>query len=307
MKNPHETEGRRENPYFDIPILGKFGKGKILVKQSPQEQYSEGQEAAIEKVWQARNEARLAAGQKPLESASLNLKRAIVENDRLVIEVAEGTYKDHIAIQDRDFRNAFPDFDPRTIGTNIVVRTNDSKLMIIQRSMDSATKPGALSVVGGQGDIGKDCDEDGIWDPFKTIARELEEEAGIKKDEVNNLVAAGIIYNKTIRNPSIIFYADSSLSSDQIRQRVGDGEVWVKFIAGDQADLEHSILWWTSSPSPSGSAALAIYGKDKFGIGWLNKINNRIEERNVRLYSKLFPDQLKSIDQKAFRMLSRKD
>lgn len=299
-------EDKTENPYFDILASGSFGEGQIKIIQNPQEQYPQEIAEAIEAVWELRNKARLEKGQKPMTATpQLKLKAVATNDGNLVMELTEGTYKDHIARQDKVFRERFKDFDPKIIGTNIVVRTADNRLMIVQRGLDAATKPGAMSVVGGQWDILKDCHEDGTWDPFKTITRELEEEAGIKREEIDKLQATGIIYNKAASNPSMIFYADTTLKEDQIRERVGDGEVLVKFIPDDEKEIEHSILWWASSPSPSGASALALYGKEKFGQEWFSRINQRIQERHERFYSNLAPDQLKQIDLKAARRLSK--
>lgn len=296
---------KESNPYFDILASGSFGEGQIKITQNPQEQYPKDLQEAIEHVWGARNKKRLEVGQKPLEATpQLKLKSVITSDGNMLIELTEGTYKDHIARQDKGFREQFKDFDPKIIGTNIVVRTVDGQLMIVQRGLSSATKPGAMSVVGGQWNIIKDCDANGTWDPFKTITRELEEEAGVRRDEIDKLRATGIIYNKAANNPSMTFYADSSLTADQIKERIGDGEVLVKFIPDDEKEVEHSILWWTSSPSPSGASALALYGREKFGQEWFDKVSNRIIERSQRFYSKLTPAQLEQIDRKAARRLS---
>lgn len=294
------------NPYFDILASGRFGVGQINVTQNLQEEYPQELKEAIEAVWSSRNQARAQAGHPLLEATpQLKLKSVATEDGNLVIELSEGTYKDHIAWQDKAFKEKFKDFDPKIIGTNIVVKTADDQLMIVQRGLGAATKPGAMSVVGGQWDITKDCDEKGSWDPFRTITRELEEETGIKRDEIDNLTATGIIYNKAANNPSMIFCAESSLNADQIRERIGDGEVLVKFIPDEEKDVEHSILWWTSSPSPSGASALALYGRDKFGEEWFDKVNQRINYRHARLYSNLTSDQLKQVDSKAARRLSK--
>lgn len=303
-----EPYARQDNPYFEIITLGHFVEGQISVKQNPPDKYSKEQDEAIERVWDETNAARLEKNLKELrETPQLKFKSASIEDEVLQLEVTDGTYKDHAAVQNEDFRELFPDFDPKIIGTNIVVRTSDNRLMIVQRGLDSATKPGAMSVVGGQWDITKDCDEKGVWDPFKTITRELEEETGIKRDEIDNLAVTGIIHNKTANNPSLIFYADSILSSEEIKQRVGDGEVTVKFIDDEKKKIESAILWWASSPSPSGSSALSIYGREKFGQEWLDWINRRINRRYSKIYSILSPEQLTSIDNKAARALSRKD
>lgn len=237
----------------------------------------------------------------------LTFKSVSVEKGILTMRVSPSNYKDHIAMQEKEARNRFPEFASETIGTNILIRTADEKLMIVQRGLDVATKPGAMSIIGGQPHLDVDLDEHGNWAPFKTAVRELGEEGAIHKGEFGPVVMSGIIYNKAAHNPSVIFYAETTLSADEIRTRreQTDEEVAARFIPDDKREIEKAILYWASSPSPSGASALALYGKEKFGEEWFDQINGRIKYRDQKFYSKLSPDQLKSIDEKAARRLTQ--
>jgi 8-oxo-dGTP pyrophosphatase MutT (NUDIX family) len=296
-----------DNSFFRIIALGSFNHDNYQVRQNEQRTYSSNIQNDIRIVWQKVNKERGGNDMKVLTNdPQLGLASIRVEDGTIIFDTALSSYKDQIAWQDKEFRQKYPDFNPNILGTNILIGTSDNKLMIVQRSFESATEPGTMSIAGGQPDINNDCDENGIWDPFKTVTRELEEETGVKKDELKEVEMKSVVFNKVANNPTVLFFAVTDLSSDEIKQRTTDREVNVRFINDEQQKIEHTILWWSSSKSPSGSSALSIYGSGKFGLDWLEKINNRLIRRDQRFYSKLSPSQLRSIVEKASGNLSKK-
>ena len=292
------------NPYFDILASGKFGEGDISARLSlnttkPKELIEE-----TESIWEETNSKRVSEGKTPLKAEpQLSLKGVNVVDGKLNIELASSSYKDHIAMQNKDLRARYAEYAPRVLGTNVLVKTADGQLIVAQRGLDAATKPGALSVPGGQPNFSTDLRGEDNWDPFATVKRELTEEAGIETNELTDIKASGIIYNKAANNPSMIFFAETNLSADQIRSRATDREINIKFIPDTKEDIEHAILWWAFSPSKSGASALALYGREKFGEEWFRWINERLEKREEK-YKTLDSEQLAKLNKRASERIS---
>ena len=303
---PEFNELESENPYFEIMVSGRFSQDQVKVRMDSHVDLPKELSEKIEDDWTKRNVTRIAKGQKPMDSDPKYIftKKPEAEGKTLMLEVSQSGFKEFMATRDVEIRKQFPQHVADIIGTNVLIKTSDNKLMIVQRGLDAATKPGAMSVIGGYADPGIDSGEDGTWSPFKTVSRELKEEAAVDNDEINNLSISGVVYNKNANNPSVVFTAETKLTSDEIRKRKGE-EVIVKFIEDDQKEIEKAVLWWAFSPSPTGAATLALYGRDKFGDEWFSYVNQRITQRHKRLYQHLNQDQEKQLEKRSANRLSK--
>lgn len=297
-----------KNPYFEVMAYGQFNPDQVKVENGNAPIISEALQELIDKDWNARNAKRQQLKQLVLESESkfIFCESPHIEDGKLKLAVALSDFKNFLATRSDQIRRKFPELVADIIGTNIILKTSDNKILVVQRSLEAATKPGALSVVGGYADPETDVDSQGIWAPFKTVTRELQEETGVSAGEVSNMAILGIIDNLASNNPSVIFLAETKLSSSDVKKRKGE-EVIVKFIADDQKEIEKAIFWWAFSPSPTGSAALALLGRQEFGEQWFNFVNQRIVQRHQRLYSKLSAEGGKKLESRSANRLSRMD
>jgi len=102
----------------------------------------------------------------------------------------------------------------------------------------------------------------------------------------------------------MIFFAETALTAAEIEKRTTDKEINVKILPDTKEDLEHAILWWAFSPSPSGASALALYGKQKYGDEWFNWINERLTRRDI-VYTSMDEQQLAKLNKRAADRLTK--
>ena len=306
----------RTNPYFEVLASGNFSPEKVSVAVEPYPKLSDELQKEVDDEWDKRNKDRVEKGEKTFKNDPQFIlhENPNIQNDTLDMRLYIGGFKLFIAAQNKEIADKLP-VKPGSLGTNIVLETADNHLMIIQRDINAPTKPGAMSVAGGYADFDKDLEENGErWNPFKTVKRELKEEAGVEEGDLNDVSSLGILYNKTVNNPTFAFLGRSNLTSDEIRSKNGtqevdsDDNVKLRFIPNTQGEIEKMILWHAFSPSPSGAGTLALYGKGKFGDEWFDRIQERLSYRERRLYGKLkdLPeDQVKSFESRATERLLR--
>lgn len=303
------------NPFFDVYVSGSFSPENVEIEQGDVP-FTGDEKGIVDTEWDKINTQRVSEGKNPYrdEPQIAMATQPMVEDNKLKLKVYPSSFKYSVVIKNPEIASQLPDFKGN-MGTNIVVRTEDGKLMVIQRDPDALIKPGAMSVPGGFPDTDKDLD-DGIWNPFLTIERETREETGIEKEELGGLTVSGVVINKQSAGPGIMFYGSTRLTSEEIKVRNGlsedekkEEDIKIRFIDDDKTEIERAILWWAFSPSPSGASALALYGKNKFGDEWFDHLQKRLSYRNDRLYSKLTDlpaDQLKRFEGKPVERLLRK-
>lgn len=266
-----------KNPFFTVLADGYFKEDQVIVNKLPEPQIPSYLYDHIEIDWQKRGEK--ADGKKLNQLVPVGIN---VSDGKLEIDVYPASFAAFQATRNDKIRSEFPEYVADIIGTNVVLETSDSKLLVIQRDPNAATKPNSMSIIGGYSDT-EDVVEGGNWNPFKTIRREIYEETGVSNDNIQDLVAIGVAYNKSSNQPSVIFSAKTKLSAAEVTRLKGTDEeekIDVRFVPNNPKAVESLILKYAISPSPSGLAGLALYGKEKFGSDWFDWINKRLTRRN---------------------------
>jgi hypothetical protein len=269
-----EVVENSENPYFDIIAKGHFPKGHVvLAMEDPRPEHPDFFER-----WRA-------------QGSKINKTRPIltipasprIENDILYMTVAPSTFRAHDATRDPNARLKYHEYLADALGTSVVIVTADEKIAVAQRQIPLEHR-GRMGVVSGyprathdpvRGEP-VDIDQTGTWDPFRTVSRELAEEAGIGPHELSDLTALGVIVNRAADQPVMVFAARTSLSSDTIRQRDTDDEVRIRFAPHTENALSDLLPLYASYPSPTGMGSLMLFGDSEFGHRWSERMNARL-------------------------------
>ena len=173
----------KANPYFEVLTSGNFSSEKVSVAVEPYPKLSDELQKEVDDEWEKRNKEQVGERRKPFRDDPQFIlhEKPNIQAGALDMSLYIGGFKLFIAAQNKEIADKLP-IKPGSLGTNIVLETADNHLMIIQRDINAPTKPGAMSVAGGYADFDKDLEENGErWNPFKTVKRELKEEAGWKK------------------------------------------------------------------------------------------------------------------------------
>jgi hypothetical protein len=154
------------------------------------------------------------------------------------------------------------------IGTSALIRTPDDWLLFGRRSQLVACQPGYVHTFGGSLELAERQD-DGTFDAYQSIRRELREELLLQEAEISNLICLGMIQDAEIRQPELIFEAvvttDRQTLTDRVHPEVEDQEhEGVEFCRNRPESID-AFLATCNLLAPVAAGALLVYRDKTFG------------------------------------------
>lgn len=157
------------------------------------------------------------------------------------------------------------------IGTTATLTTADGQIVYGRRSNRVAYHASHVHTFGGALEP-SDRDADGRIDAFGSVIRELNEELGLNAGDVGEIVAIGLVRDHEIRQPELLFEADTRLSFTELVAR------WELARARDEhvelvalpAQPEAVVPFIRSCEpiAPVAVAGLLLFGRRRWGDGW---------------------------------------
>jgi 8-oxo-dGTP pyrophosphatase MutT (NUDIX family) len=201
--------------------------------------------------------------------------RGWISADRLHLEILNPSLGDLGSLPEYDGKFEVGARAPvREVGVSAVIGTSDNQLVLAQRLTPHATKKGGLHLVGGY--LDSSDFRAGKLDITHTLEREAAEEAGI--DKLRSIKALGLSQNKTTGDIAVLFSAETSLPSDEIRQKETDGEVRLVFIQNTAADLAAVLKRFAMFASTPSLALLHEFGKQRYGNEWSRQVLSNMKD-----------------------------
>ena len=162
------------------------------------------------------------------------------------------------------------------MGTSTTLLTADGWLLVGRRNERVAIHRGAVHTFSGGLEAGHKL-PDGTFDVFASMRRELQEELGIGRDDIIEMVCLGLICDRKVRQPELIFDTQVRLTRDEIAARIDP----------DSADEEHDeIVGCRCEPdaimpflescgltAPLTVGTFCLVGQHRFGQEWFERNN----------------------------------
>lgn len=282
-----------------ISILVEGPLSPVSIKLVPTSQrivFTPEAQAYIDQSWQ--REAQRRQGGKIEDSQHVLMMNIHERNGLYEIVVGQTTFKERLGTTSRGFIEHFgTDSVAKTIGADSLILTDDQKLLIAQRETYRAGKIGGLHMVGGMINLGETLEE--------ALAREIKEEVGLEKDEWRAVSLLGVTQSRKALAVDVISFCRTDLSSVEITSRDSDKEIRLKFVPNTPHEVRRIMLRFLRTASNPSIAALYLYGKQNFGLGWADFVLKRISLRYER-YNKFDDKQKEAHMQKLAARLSRK-
>lgn len=168
------------------------------------------------------------------------------------------------------------------IGTTATLITSDNLIVYGVRSWRVSYHASHVHTFGGCFEE-RDRTADGQVDPFGSLSRELVEELNIRRDEMHDFVCVGLIRDKEIHQPEMLFEARLELTADELLAR------WETAEAKDEHD---SLVTLVNEPgaivpfiqscgliAPVAIGALFLHGKLTWGDGWFRNMAEALESK----------------------------
>lgn len=157
------------------------------------------------------------------------------------------------------------------VGTTATLITADHQICYGRRSAKVSYHANHIHTFGGAFEEADRLD-DGTIDPFASVCREIEEELAIARDELIDLTCVGLLRDKEIHQPELLFEARLKLHADDV------AEHWQR---AEGKDEHAGLVFFDNEPqavvdfikscgaiAPVASGALFLHGLNAWGMEW---------------------------------------
>jgi len=121
---------------------------------------------------------------------------------------------------------------------------------------------------------------DGTIDAFGSVCRELHEELNIAREELRGLLCVGLLRDKEIHQPEMLFEAGVDLTADELRTRWESAESQDEHddlvTLADKPDAVVPFLNRCGAIAPVAVGALLLHGLLDWGSEWFARTADRL-------------------------------
>jgi 8-oxo-dGTP pyrophosphatase MutT (NUDIX family) len=157
------------------------------------------------------------------------------------------------------------------LGISSTVMTRDGFLVFGRRGDRVAFHAGHLHTFGGLLEP-SDRNTSGRFDVFGAAIRELVEELGVRRDEVVEFLVTGLVRDRSILQPELLFEANLTLSRAELTARFdptlpGQEHTGLEFVH-DEPEATVAFLRRSTPVAPVAAAAMLLHGRHAWGADW---------------------------------------
>jgi hypothetical protein len=246
-------------------------------------------EEAITRVWET--ELALAhEGERMLHNGDLiRLVHSRATPTELHLELGPSCYRDFLGTNLHNTATVLrigEDHLSNPVGISSTVMTRDGSLVFGRRGLRVAFHAGHLHTFGGLLEP-SDRDADGRLDVFAAVVRELCEELRVNRDEIAEVVLAGLVRDRMILQPELLFEATLTLTRAALAARFDpaspDQEHTGWEMVHDEPEAIVPFLRRSAPVAPVAAAAMLLHGRHFWGNDWY-------EQSCYVLFGELPPD-----------------
>ncbi len=261
---------------FEFLVRGCFTPAQLVVDYNPTHHVSltTGMRATMEQLW---HDKLAQAKEKNFPLFDGQLFRLMYAEERddstLRVKLGDTSYKEYVATRSPEFsRQLTRDELSNPLSVCSVIETLDGYILLENRQ-GTDVHDGRIHVIGGFMDRDKDG-EGHAPDPFAAMNREMREETGIQEQDIREQYCLGVVYDTLVPHPELCFVTRLSIPLTTLSKRKPeDNEVKeLRMLRVNATTLKESIQANHGNISPTGEAALILYGTWKFGAGWFEDV-----------------------------------
>ncbi|HEY8478069.1 MAG TPA: NUDIX hydrolase [Chloroflexota bacterium] len=155
-------------------------------------------------------------------------------------------------------RESLVDVAADPLGVSAVVTTSDGKLLLGVRSHRVAEYRGWIDLVGGNVDPAAHL-VDGVPDPVRAVLQEVQEELGVRAEDVERVVCLGLARNTRTGKPELIFATALAASSELFLQTGPTPEHRQMVALPADSEAVRDFLRRARRVTPSAQAGLTLW------------------------------------------------
>jgi len=222
-------------------------------------------ESAVETAW---NLALSRPGVHLFDGPMCRLESLSATDTRLRLELSKTSYKIFLGtnMSHPEFADQYgPGVMANPVGLSPALLTRDGYLLLGVRTDSVAYYPGRIHPFSGSL-------EPMDADLFSAVGRELSEELSLDADSISEIRCTGIVEDNSLRQPELIFAAESSRTRSEIEERLDRVEHQSIFALRATAEGIESALRDEPQLTPVAQASLLLWGRLRFDLAWFEKM-----------------------------------
>ena len=272
---------------FLIEFSGHYVRTQVATRVcDDQRQTTPGIEAQIARTWEVQLALAHEEGRLLFDGALARLAHVEVTGGNLRLRLGTTSYRQFVGTNLYNMtsvRDEGVDALANPLGVSAAIVTADGFLTFGRRSDRVAFHAGYLHAVGGMIDAG-DCRDDGTCDVFAAMMRETMEEMALGEDELLDMHVTGMVRDRLLFQPELLFDVAVSLPRAGLLARFDD-----RVAGGEHAGLEFvyddpeavlPFLENATSVAPITHGSILLHGRHQWGETWF-------EQACFRLYGQL--------------------
>lgn len=263
---------------FEILAAGRFAPRQVDVRHNPVPRPTTPElDRLIHAEWEIRKREADAQGRLLFNGNLLRYLSHDAGPDHFHLDVGPTCYRDFLGTN-LYHRHRVEDFGwnrfANPVGTTATLILPGGMLIFGRRSSQVAWHAGYLHTFGGALEE-IDRGDGPVIDAFAAVLRELHEEAGLTAADVEDLTCVGLIRDREIHQPELLFEARIRLSLAELFSRWRTAES-----AGEHVGLAAvephpgaiaPFLENYAPIAPVAAAAIFVHGLHKWGPGWFEE------------------------------------
>jgi hypothetical protein len=206
-------------------------------------------------------------GVRLFNGALCRLEAHEVDEHGLHLRLSRTTYKDYLGTNVRHPDWSEPQLLANPVGTSVALLSGDGILVFGMRGDSVALYPRHAHPFGGTMEV---PEPGSTVDLIAEMAREIEEEIGINRHELDDLRAIALTEDRILRQPELVYAARTSLACANIMVRLDLHEHTACWTVPDDASAIEAVLCGPMPVSPVLRATLLAWGAERFGVTWLS-------------------------------------
>jgi len=262
-------------PPFLVDVIGRFSESSIIQSWLNEPQPTTPSiEASINQVWTSALALARVDDKLLFDGALVRLRAGAIHGSSLHIELGPTSYRAFVGTNMNEGMTTKPDdrgFLANPLGISASLITHDGFVAYGRRGTRVAYHAGHVHPFGGMVDQ-RDRRADGSVDLFGAMLRELEEELGLTRDDVAETVVLGLVRDRRLLQPELIFDVTLHCTRRALEdrfdpQRSGGEHTAIEFLY-DDPDAALPSLARLGPVTPVAEAAYLLHGYTQWGPGW---------------------------------------
>jgi len=266
--------GIRDCGRFFLDFAGLYARDEVDISWLDDKRPSNAKvDAIIDQTWQEQTADKGKSGKELFDGDLCRLLQCRA-GEKLSIALGPVGFKDFLGTNLTNARLRYEhgmDILADALGVSAAVRTADGFLLMGLRSESVAFHSGRLHPIGGV--VEPDMSLPQPADPFDAMILELEEETALTRDMISDIVCMGLVRDKLIVQPELIFDVSISIEAIELRKISNDAlgkneHTHLELISDHPARITAFIRANFEKLTAVAIATLLLHGLRHWGCGW---------------------------------------